>query len=179
MKRSIYTLAAFVLAMTGSTFAQQTQVSTTEPKAGGVTHQEIGTEKITLVRDANLQAGQESTPTQSLNRQYAAKSPQQVTGPDNNPLDINKIRVITPAQFATLAPDAQKAIEADPYYVVSDKTRMEVMAEFIKTHSQDDLSRSLQQSAPAVAAPSEYDGMPTQAEKDAQKAAGNSGQEKP
>lgn len=168
-----------VLAMTSTAFAQQTQATSTAPKTDGVSQQELGAEKITLVRDANLQVGQAATPTQSLTRQYATKSPDQVTGPDNNPLDINKIRVITPAQFATLAPDAQKAIEADPYFIVSDKSRMEVMAEFIKTHAQDDLSRSLQQAAPAVAAPSEYDGMPTQAEKDTEKATQNQGSAKP
>ncbi|GEM_PF-1719259 len=179
MKRSTFALSALLLAMTSSAFAQQSQITTTEPKASGLTQQEIGSEKITLVRDANLPVGQANTPTQSLSRQYATQSPDQVTGPDNNPLDINKIRVITPAQFATLAPDAQTAIKADPYYVISDKSRMEVMAEFIKTNAQDDLSRSLHQSAPAVAAPSEYEGMPTQAEKDSQKAAENAGQAKP
>jgi hypothetical protein len=164
-------VAGLFLAFIGTAAAQQTQVTPNTPKTGPVTHEEVGTEKITLVRDANLPAGQSSTPTQSLSRQYSTKSPSQVTGPDNNPLDINKIRVITPAQFATLAPDAQKAIEADPYYVVTDKSRKEVMAEFIKTYAQDDLSRALQQSAPAVAVPTPDQGLPTQAEKEAAKAA--------
>jgi len=164
-------VAGLFLALGSTASAQQTQVTPNTPKTGPVTHEELGTEKITLVRDANLPAGQASTPTQSLSRQYNATSPSQVTGPNNSPLDINKIRVITPAQFATLAPDAQKAIEADPYYVVSDKSRKEVMADFIKAYAQDDLSRALQQPAPAVAVPTPDQGLPSQAEKEATKAA--------
>ncbi len=165
--KSTFSLMLFVFsAGAANLVAQQNQVSPSEPVKTQVNHEEISTEKITLVRDANLPPLEQRTSGNSLQSQYVGKTPEHVTGPDNNPLDINKIRVITPEKFATLAPDAQKLIEADPYYVVTDKSQKEVMADFIKQYSQGQMSRSDKQ---PVTAP-DTQGLPTQEQKETEKA---------
>ncbi len=177
MKQPICLFALALFLGSGSLFAQQTQTVQPQMPAENtrqedrkiekteINRQELSSDKITLVRDANLPPVGERTPGSTLERQMSGRGPDQVMGPDNQPLDINKIRVITPEQYKTLAPDAQKAIDQDPYYVVSDKERKEVMVEFIRRHAQVSAIEAERQTMQI------QESLPSQQEKDAEKAA--------
>ncbi len=117
------------------------------------------------------------SPTESLRQQYVYRGQGDIMGPDEKPLDINRVKVITPANYEALQPEAKAEIDADPYYVVTDKSRKEVMADFVRQYSRVVSNPSLAipeqgvrvvNEAPAEAVPER---MPTHAEKEAMKAA--------
>lgn len=130
----IYTRLALFAAVCGLGMASlQAQTPTqNQEKKQEVTRSTISTDEITLIKDSDRNALEDRSPASVLqSRVDAGHSNVQTEAPASQALDINKVRVIHPNNYNALSDEQKAKIDANPYYVVSELSRREVMAEFI------------------------------------------------
>ena len=135
MKKSATLLTAIILGSAGAMMAQTPSTTPSQPTNSKVVKKQVSADHITLVKDANLPPIGEHTVGNSLESQYVTKGPVDITSPDNKPLDINKVQIITPQAYEALSAEEKKKIDEDPYYMVTNKSRKEAMVEMIRSYS--------------------------------------------
>ncbi len=92
----------------------------------------ISTDEITLIRDMEKSPMEDRSPAATLKtRVESRQAGNNQAEQGRKSVDINKVRVIHPNNYNALSDKEKSKIDANPYYVVSDKSRREVMAEFI------------------------------------------------
>jgi hypothetical protein len=112
----------------------QTPQNAESIKPGSVTQGTIKTEDITLVKDSGINPTDQS-PANVLEQKYGASSVREGASSEGDAvrtqagLDINKIRVITPAGYEQMSTEQRAAVDADPYWIVSKDNRRQVMAD--------------------------------------------------
>jgi hypothetical protein len=116
--------------------AVQDEASSDAPKKQQVTQSTISRDEITLIKDMDQSPLEKRDPASILQSRVDAGQSKVQQSPNSEAsnsgaLDINKVRVIHPNNYNALSDERKAAIDADPYYVVSDLSRREIMAEFI------------------------------------------------
>ena len=133
MLRFRFILTVGLLASFGIVQAQ-TPLDAKPDSPQNVNQRTIQTDEITLIKDSGIDP-LNASPAQSLQRAYGVTGSQEkITSMEDlrqtpGGIDVNKIRVIKQAGYDQMNAEQQAAVDADPYWIISEDTRRQVIAD--------------------------------------------------
>ena len=115
--------------------------SKTYTSPDGVQRTELSSEEITLWKDSDRQLPSQTSVADELRGQYQAGGNRaDMDQIEDNTLQgkVNRIRVISPKDYAALSEAEQETVDADPLYYVTPKSRREMVAQFLSENIRRD-----------------------------------------